>query len=164
MAIFGIKKIFVTAVTDVSSTDLEGLGTIRFEGNKVYKWVKLQNTTATVAAVAGDVCSYGVDAGYTNNLVVTDVSDAASATVPVCAGMILATVAGVLLTAYYLWIQIKGPAVVNQTIGGTPVDGDMLTASTTDKTLAKLVYVTANPAVAAVGLDVSAKIVALDCL
>ncbi|KKM65406.1 hypothetical protein LCGC14_1491550, partial [marine sediment metagenome] len=54
----GIQKIFVTQLTAVDAVAKEPLGTIRFDGNKVYKYVELANITATVAGVAGDIASY----------------------------------------------------------------------------------------------------------
>lgn len=54
----GIKQTFVTKLTDVNSTAQEVLGTLRFEGNKVYKYVEIKNTTATVAGAAGDPVAY----------------------------------------------------------------------------------------------------------
>lgn len=164
----GIKKIFATKLTEVATTDKEGVGTIRFEGNKVYKWVKLQNTTATVAVAAGDAVAYNAATGHSVNQVVSDLSDADA--IPVCAGLVQAAIAGVLATAYYCWIQIKGPATALQTLAGSPADGDLLMmATSTDKTLTKQLFAGTTPNIAATGgyagiaTDASAKLVALDC-
>lgn len=163
----GMKRTFLTPLTAVETTDKEGVGTIRFEGNKVYKWVKLQNTTATVAVAAGDAVAYAAATGHNTNAVVSDVTDA-DATQPLGAGLVQATIAGVLATAYYCWIQIKGPATALQAIGGSAGDGHMLMMSTTDKTLTKLVFTEGTPntilgAYIGVATDASAKLVALDC-
>lgn len=128
----GLKRVFLTALTDVDSTDKEGVGTLRFEGNKVYKYVKLQNTTATVAGAANTVCAYGLS-GIADHLVVTDNSD--SQTKPIGAGVLQAAVAGVAGTAYYLWIQVTGAFTDATGLAGTPSDGDALYLSTTDLTL-----------------------------
>ncbi len=48
----GMKKIFVTKLTDVKTTDVEGVGTIRFEGNKVYKWITYSEEAAAVEGFA----------------------------------------------------------------------------------------------------------------
>lgn len=130
-----MKTIFRTALTAVESTDIEGVGTLRFENSKVYKWVRLQNTTATVAGAAGDAVAYDNEDGHLNSHVVVDCSDAS--TIPVGAGMLLATVTGTAGTAYYCWIQIKGHIVASTTLGGSAGDGHCLYKSTTDKELAK---------------------------
>lgn len=164
----GSKRVFLTPLDSVSTTDKDGIGTIRQEGNKFYKYVQLQNTTATVAAAAGDAVAYGAAVGHNTNLVVSDATDADAA--PVGAGIIVAAaVAGVLATAYYLWIQIKGPVTVLQTIADTPVDGQEVSMSTTDLTLTVTEYAGTTPNIrqvaACMGIvtDASAKLVALDC-
>jgi hypothetical protein len=97
-----------------------------------YKYVELKNTTATVAVAAGDVLGYGL-AGIASNIVVSDNSD--SQTKPIGAGVAQATIAGTLATSYYCWVQTGGAFTANQTLAGTPADGDALFLSTTDKTL-----------------------------
>lgn len=163
----GRNSIFVTALTEVTTTQKETLGKIRVEGNKVYKYVQILNTTATVAAVAGDIVAYFAATGHSTNRVVTDKTDADAA--PVAAGAVQAAVAGVLAVAEYGWIQIKGPATLNTAIGGTPADGDQLMAGATDKALTKQLFAGTTPNIAATGAyagvatDESAKLVALDC-
>lgn len=164
----GFKRVFLTPLDAVDTVDKEDVGTLRFEGNKVYKYVKLQNTTATVAVLAGDAVAYNAVTGHSLNAVVSDASDADTA--PVGAGIIQGTVAGVLATAYYCWIQIKGPVVALQTIADTPLDGQEVSMSTTDKTLTVTEYAGTTPNIrqvaACMGVvqDASAKLVALDCL
>jgi len=155
----GIKKVFVTPLTEVSATDKEGVGSVRFEGNKIYKWVKLLNTTATVAGVANDPVAYGAETGAENNLVVVDLSDADAK--PICAGQVLAAVTGTAGTSYYVWIQIKGPADTTTAIAGTPADGDKVYLSATDKTYT--VGAAADDPVCVYVNDATAKIVILDC-
>lgn len=163
----GIKQAFATKLTDVDTVQREALGTLRFEGNKVYKYVKLRNITATVAAVAGDCAVYENEDGLQNNHAVTDYTDGGS--VPLGAGVILAAVAGVALTDYFLWLQVKGPATLNQTVGGSAADGDQLKAGTSDKAFTKQLFAGTTPNIAADGprigsaTDASAKLVSLDC-
>lgn len=163
----GMKKVFVTKLTDVRSTDVEGVNTLRWEGAKLYKWVRLQNVTATVAGVAGDMVAFFKETGGEDGRVVTDNTDADAKPIP--AGMLLGTVAGVLAVAEYCWIQVQGHATVNQTILDTPADGDELALSTTDKTLAVAKYSGTTPNIVRVlqpagyGNDVSAKKVILNC-
>ncbi len=54
----GAKKIFQTKLTDTSTTDKEGVGTLRWEGNKCYKWILYNNGAGSVASVAGGVGYY----------------------------------------------------------------------------------------------------------
>lgn len=163
---------FVTPLDEVSSTDKEGVGKIRFQGGKWYKWCKLQNTTATVAVVAGDAVAYDAEDGHRNSHVVSDLTDAG--TKPCCAGTVCGTVAGVLATAYYCWVQIKGAVTVAQAIAnsldGTPVaagDGDPIILSTSDKVFRRQNTVIDADAerTREVGqaIDASAKYVILDC-
>jgi len=162
----GLKRVYLTPLDAVDTVDKEDVGTLRFEGNKIYKYVKLQNTTATIAVLSGDAVAYNAATGHSVSQVVSDMTDAD--TNPVCAGILQGTVAGVLAVAYYCWIQIKGPATALQTIAGTPADGDHFMGSTTDKTLTKFVLTEAAPntltsAISGVITDASAKLVALDC-
>ena len=161
----GLKRVFITPLDAVETTDKEGVGTLRFEGNKVYKWVLLQNTTATVAGAANDAVAYAAATGHNTHQVVTDATDADSA--PVGAGLLQASVAGVAGTAYYVWIQIKGPATANQALGGSAADGSQLMKGTTDLAMTTQTFsgtpVTADGAKMGVATDASARLVALDC-
>ena len=164
----GMKRVFITPLTAVETTDKEDVGTLRFEGNKIYKWVALANVTATVAVAAGDAVAYLAATGHNTNTVVSDNSDA-DATIPVCAGIVGAVIAGVAGTTYYCWIQIAGPVTVLKAIAGTPADGDQLCISATDKTLRVQEFAGTDPNIQAVGAycgvatDQSAKLVALAC-
>lgn len=131
----GAKKTFLTKLTDVSSSDLEGVGVLRWEGNKCYKWVKFLNTTATVAGASGDVVAYTAEDGYDDSEVCNDRDDAD--TKALGAGVLQATVTGTLAVAYYCWIQIKGMATLSTALGGSAGDGDTLMAGTTDKAVTK---------------------------
>ncbi len=131
------------------------------QGTKMYRYVKLRNETATVAVAAGDMLAYLASPANTAeyHTVVSDNSDAA--TKPIAAGMARATVAGAQNTAYYGWVQCAGFATVNQTIAGTPADGDGLFLSTTDKTLT--LATAADDPICAYAVDESAKLVRLAC-
>ena len=137
------------------------------QGTKLYRYVRLRNETATVAVAAGDMLAYlaspTAGSGATLNVefhtVVSDNSDAA--TKPIAAGMAGAAVAGVQNTAYYGWVQTEGFAIVNQTIAGTPTDGDALFLSTSDKTLT--LSTAADDPICAYAIDESAKMVRLAC-
>lgn len=161
MYITGIKTDRVTATAEFTPGVLG-----RNHDGKVWKYVKILNTTATVAGVAGDLAAYAAATGHNTAAVVLDKTDADAA--PVGAGLLGGTVTGTAGTAEYGWIQIKGPATAAQTIGGTPADGDLLKAGVTDKALTKLLFAGTTPNIAAdgaycgVGTDVSAKLVACD--
>jgi hypothetical protein len=161
--------------TSVREFALGTLGaTVGPQGTKLYRYVKLRNETATVAVVAGDMLAYlaspAVGSGATLNdefhTVVSDNSDAA--TKPIAAGMAGAAAAGShnggtgsTPISYYGWVQIAGFAIVNQTIAGTPTDGDGLFLATTDKTLT--LATAADDPVCAYAIDESAKMVRLAC-
>jgi hypothetical protein len=115
----GIKKVFITALTDVKTVDKEGVGTLRFEGARVYKWVQFSGTTAVAA---GSVVCYVPTSGL--NLNETSVDGANS---NLGAGVSQAAVAAG--TVQYGWIQIEGVATVTFTTGGTPAFGAGLTAN-----------------------------------
>ena len=160
MYITGIKTDRVTAAPEFK------LGIIGMNSDgKVWKYVKILNTTATVAGVAGDLAAYAAATGHSTNTVVLDKTDADAA--PVGAGLLGGTVTGAAGTAEYGWVQVKGPATANAAIGGTPADGDQLMAGTTDKALTKQLFAGTTPNIAATGAfcgrgtDVSAKLV--DC-
>ena len=129
----GIKQTFVTKLTDVNSTAQEPLGSLRFEGNKVYKYVKLSNVTAAVAVAAGSLIAYLAATGYATHTVVSDNTDADSAVF--AAGVTQAVAAGALLTDYYLWIQIKGAATLDTAVGSGAA-GSPFYLGSTDKTAA----------------------------
>ena len=95
-----LKQCFVTALTDTSSTDDEGVGTLRFAQNgDVYRWVQNVDTTAiTVGMVVShdltdtSTMLTAVDAGQTSDL-------------SVMAGVVMAASVA---TTEYGWIQVLG--------------------------------------------------------
>lgn len=147
MTAYGIKKVFITALTDHTSDNKEGLGTLRFEGGKVYKYVQFNNGAGNVAVVAGDVVFYYLAGGYKNNIVTADVSDS----VNIGAGVAMAAFTDL----YYGWIQIRGPKTLNTALVAG-ADGNALTAvGSNDNTLDVSAAVT--DAVVAFADDISEK-------
>ncbi len=154
----GIKKVFQTRLTDTLTTDKEGVGTLRFEGNKIYKWVKYNDGAGTVSSVAAYVAYYygvsgdAVTGGYENNVVTMDRTDAYLG-----AGVFQAAIAD----GSYGWIQIKGPATlaVALTAGS---DGQALThiSAGVDGTLT--IAAADTSAIVAFATDISAKKIACD--
>lgn len=132
-----LKQVFRTGLTDVDTSEKDNLGDLRFESGKWYKYVKIMNTTATVAGVAGDPVAYFAGAtGPSTPRVVLDLTDADPQ--PVCAGFLMGTVTGTLTTAYYGWIQLSGIVTVPTAVAGTPVIGSGVMLGTTDKELTKV--------------------------
>ena len=138
----GAKKVFITRLTDTSSKDLEGVGTIRWEDNKCYKWVKYANAVGNVAAVAGNV-AFLMSTG--------DVTSDVSASLNIGAGVLMAAIPD----GNYGWVQIKGEATLTTALTGgangnalTPVGaGDAtlnVSAALTDAVCAYAVDVATN--------------------
>lgn len=149
----GIKKIFATALTETSATDKEGLGTIRFVGRKVYKWIKYNSGTGPVAAVAGNFVTYHGDNGSTDQEVTGDATDGGK----VGAGVLQAVIA----TGEYGWIQIAGEAILTTALTAG-ADGNSLTPiGAGDGTLDVSALVSDH--LCAIAIDASAKIVLLQC-
>ena len=98
MAEYGIKQTFPDKVTDSSTTALNGMGVLRFEGDKIYRYVK-----ASDALAARNFVSYVANAVVgTDDFIVVK----ASATVTAPAGVAVGTIAA----DSYGWIQIGGAA------------------------------------------------------
>ncbi len=141
----GIKKVFATGLTETSATDMEGVGAIRFEGNKVYKWVKYNNGSGDVASIAGDCAYYygvagdAVTGGYENSVVTMDRTDGFG----VGAGVFQAIIAD----GEFGWLQIRGPATLTQALTSGS-DGGALTE----------VGAGADGALESVGADVEAMV------
>lgn len=125
MSMYGIKKIFKTAVTDVSTTDEEGVGCLRFEGPNIYKYVKYDQGAGSVASGAGKPCGYK---GNSDTVVTCDVSDATGG----FAGICMATIAD----DGYGWIQIYGRCTDVVTSG--TVNAKAVAAFTADGALTAL--------------------------
>lgn len=152
----GLSETFITGLTETATTDKEGLGKLRFEDGKWYKWVLYDDGTANLDIVAGDALCYKADA-YDAHTVVADETDADALAIP--AGVAVATVTA---DQTYMWIQIKGYAVATQTFGGTtPAAGDTLMAGEADKTFT--VDPGDNRVRAGFIMNVSGKEMVLDC-
>jgi len=149
----------------VSTTREFALGTIgaNFEDGafKVYKYVQYVDGTANLDLAAGDVVYYVDDTGYGANRVTADVSDATGQEIG--AGVVQATVTDDLA---YMWVQIKGPATVTETLGGSAGDGDPLTCvGAADKALTKAAEADSTGVykpVVAIAVDASAKEIICD--
>jgi hypothetical protein len=159
----GLTGTYLTGLTDVDSTDREGIGKIRFENGKWYKYCHFKNTTATVAGAAGLAVAYGAATGYQNNLIVADLTDADA--VPFAAGVVLAAITGTLTVSYYCWLQIKGLTTLTITVT-SGADGAPFHLSTTDGTCVRTVEVDSGGAIKrlmGISMDDSEKLVVLDC-
>ncbi len=156
----GLKQVFATGLTETSLTDVEGIGTIRFEDGKWYKWVKYDDGSGDLDIVAGDVLVYIAVTGYAASLVTADLTDGDGLTVP--AGVAVATVT---VDATFMWIQIKGFVTFSlDVLGTTPVDGDSLTSGLTAGTdKAAINDPPLNRMRLGVSLDDSAKTAILEC-
>lgn len=146
----------------VDTTQQHALGTIFQNYNgKTYKYVVYAEGTGALDLAAGDVVYYVDDSGYGANQVTADVSDSTGAEIG--AGV---AVAAVTADASYFWIQIKGGATLNQTIGGSAGDGHPLTATgAADKALTKAAEADSAATyvhVCGVAVDASAKEIICD--
>ena len=150
-----MKKVFQTKLTDTSTTDLEGIGVIRFEGPRVFKWVKYEAGSGSVAAVAGNGVVYHGD-----NAVILDSEADVTSDYSDGAGVVAGVLQAVIADESFGWIQIKGVAVVNLALD-SGADGNELIVGTTDGAFA--VRASAAQMTLGVALDVSAKIILLDC-
>ena len=96
MAEYGIKQTFEDKVTDTSTTAQNGLGVLRFEGNKVYRYV-LAGDAITLRAIVSFEANG--TAGTDDWSVVKG-----SATVTAPAGVAI----GAIASGSYGWIQVGG--------------------------------------------------------
>lgn len=144
----GSPQSFKAALTDNDSTAQELLGTIRYDENGVYKYVKFSGTNA---GAIGDFLCY----------VVSDVSNQTvdKANSVLGAGVLMGTVASGSVS--YGWIKIAGLATLNVALDSGDDGGALTNNGATAGTL-KAIDATAEPQVA-IAVDASAKIVALMC-
>jgi hypothetical protein len=150
------KSIFITRLTDVSDVDTEGVGSIRRENNKTYKWVQFRVGAGAVAAVVNNAVGYyaagGVSAGETT-IVTSDVSDTAA----ILAGSLVS----VPTNLQYCWILTRGVVTIATALV-SGADGNALRlSSTTDGTLKVGAAVTEH--MGAVAIDASANLVFMIC-
>jgi hypothetical protein len=139
-----IKTLFETALTDLKSTDVEGVGTLRYEPDgRTYRWVKNRNATAFTAKQP--VC---YDAGNVgSNALFKSVNS------PVTADLMLA--AGIAVTAIaasgglcYGWVLAQGYDQDARVLGvsGTAIAvGDELVSANATTTLTRATAVGTAP-------------------
>jgi hypothetical protein len=140
------------AVSDTADFNLGQIGQSE-DGNKVWKFVKYDTGSGSIAAVSGNVCYYYTLDGYKNHTVTSDLSDS----VEIGAGVLQSTPTD----GQYCWIQIKGPATVTTALTAG-ADGDPLTptGASADGTLDVSAAVTDN--VCAIAGDISDKEIVCD--
>ena len=130
-------------------------------GFKLYKYVKYVEGTGTLDVAVGDVVYYVDDSGYGASTVTADVSDSTGQEIG--AGVVCAAVTA---TNTYMWVQIKGAATLNQTVGGSAGDGDPLTCvGAADKALTKAAEADSTGVykpVVAIAVDATAKEIICD--
>jgi hypothetical protein len=90
----GRKKIFQGKLTDIHSSDLEGIGTIRKEADKEYVYCK-----GVASVTAGCVVTISTDGNYTTALLTR-----ALGAVPRKLGVAAAAI----VASKYGWFQVKG--------------------------------------------------------
>lgn len=122
------KQLFKTKlITEVSPNDLEGVGTLRWVGDRLFRWVN--NATGTDTVVGEVVChdmSANPDSGLFEKIY-KSVSNDLSMMAGVCMSIIT--------DAKFGWIQVFGhctSALVLEDTGTTTVIGDYLKAVNND--------------------------------
>jgi len=154
------KTIFQTALTDNDSTDIEGVGTLREVGGKVYMYVQYDNGTGNLTPAAKDFVglksiTYNTDGSIATLVVSDDMSDCKWGQ-----GQLQAA----LTDQYYGWIQVKGLSqafTVDAT--GSPSAGNALKMSATDTAMAVMAAVTDVCCGYLYDATSSANIAMLDC-
>ena len=116
---YGIKQMWPDKVTDTGTTQLNGLGVIRFEGNKTYRYVQVVDKALTL----GD----SVCAASTGDGVVTSDRSGGSQLAFLTRGVAI----GAIASGSYGWVQTKGIAVV-QCDGGVAAGDGLVPHATAD--------------------------------
>ena len=128
----GAKTIFRTLVTDTATTDVEGVGRIRWEDDKCYRWVC--NPTTNFTPAKGNLLCHQFTDGTT---AFQNIYKPATATLGFMAGVAVGTISASTGTNpfTYGWIQIHGSNVdlpVTGTVGAgaslIPVNGQVYAA------------------------------------
>ena len=142
----GFKTIFNTLTTDVLTVDKEGLGRIRWEDDKCYRWVYNNNTTVS-QAVASVVCHLYSNGAVSNQSVdVPATANLGYVAGVVCSPLGLAANTGAGALSYG-WVQCYGLVTtgdshavsitpVNTQTTAAPVGGAALKAVNTQVYLA----------------------------
>jgi len=115
------KQLFVTkSVTETKSSDVEGVGTLRWVGNNCYRWVYNNHSTGFVeGSVVFHTFSDGANA-------LEKIADGATADLGFMAGIVMAET---LAAGEYGWIQCLGynaTALVLPDTNATPAAGATL--------------------------------------
>ena len=132
---YGIKTIFQTKIDETSDTDIEEIGTIRWEGEKVYKWVK--GVLSTTMPRYGSVAAY-YDDDYDDSLVTSNYADSDN----LGAGVWQANFTN---SQHYGWIQIKGPCVIPGAVTDGAAGNAMTIVGAGNRTLDVMASVTSYP-------------------
>jgi len=123
------KQVFISPIDEAFLTERDTLGDIRWEGNRCYKYVKLRNEVNAVSADIGHKVIYKTDNGHNDNTVTMSENSEPG---DIVAGVISAPADGVLLVEYYMWIQIKGPVLLSNTVISASDVGDTVTTGIND--------------------------------
>ena len=115
------KVLFQTALTDLKTSDVEGLGVIRKDENgKKYRWVKNVSATALLYHGACLKALTSVLASMDKNVRSTDTATAATAQLSIPAGVpVTAIAASGSSTGDHGWVQVAGPARVSMVVSDT---------------------------------------------
>ena len=100
MAEYGIKQLWPDKLTDVSATAQTTLGTLRFDGGKIYRYIKAGPTLTGDTLSLYQTVSYITGTGF----VVTNTS----ADIESTAGAVIVAIP----ENYYGWIQVSGMAIL----------------------------------------------------
>lgn len=126
----GSKTIFATQLTDTKPTDVEGVGRIRWEDDKCYRWIS--NPVTNFTPGPNDIVCHSFTDGAT---ALQKISKPATATLGFMGGIAVTTISASTGTnpLTYGWIQVFGPATVTVTPVNTqttaaPVAGNGLIA------------------------------------
>ena len=124
-----IKTLFATKLTDVRSTDVEGVGTLRYGSDgDVYRWVRNLSTTTAIVALQ-PVCYDETTVG--TKAYIESVSEPETESLMCLAGIAMtAMAASASLALKYGWVQVQGykNGVLHQNAGTVIGIGDSLIA------------------------------------
>lgn len=98
------KQLFVTkSVTETKGTDVEGVGTLRWVGSNLYRWVKNDNDGNALSQ--GEVVCYDIANADEDIFTAVDNEDSDSSELKLLAGVVASTSIAV---DEYGWIQVLG--------------------------------------------------------
>ena len=128
------KVLFQTTLTQLSKTDIEGIGTLRRENDATYRWVK--NASAYTALVAGGSCVkynlYPATASEITKRVYTPDNTLAVTCYQTLPAGVPVTGIGISGsgTGCFGWVKVQGVEAVKVTAGGTAVTPGQMLIST----------------------------------